>query len=490
MHAIGAFQHLRRKPTRKLTECEPCVIPGRTLPGFAPCVSLDAIETGQLRLSAANEFRLAPTIGFDIDMQVSGKPIDVTIVLPCLNESKSLPHCIDNASTALNLLQNRLGLVGEIVVADNGSTDGSIEIAHRAGVRLVEVPVKGYGAALISGFAAAHGRYLVMGDADGSYDFIESVEMVRALESGADICMGSRFHGTIKSGAMPWKNRYIGNPVLTAILNVLFRVRISDAHCGIRALTAAAFARLRLGGTGMELASEMLIKAALLGMKISEVPVTLSPDLRERAPHLRPWRDGWRHLRYLLMLSPYWLFAVPAGLGFCAAGAILLFAVAASFIGEAGRTPIGNYWMILAGAVMCLSHEAFIMGIAGQIYGIREGYRRISRRLERLRSIMSLERMLVSGSVILVIGIAILAGVLLYWSTIEFQAIPNVLPAVLGTTLIVLGAQNMFGGFLLAIIAGNDADFFAAIERRARGEQTTTSSAPAGQLPMSEGSNQ
>jgi glycosyltransferase involved in cell wall biosynthesis len=240
--------------------------------------------------------------------------IDVSIVMPCLNERQSLGHCIAVAQRALDLLKERHGLAGEIVIADNGSIDGSQDLARTLGARVVNVTAHGYGAALCGGFSAARGRYLVMGDADGSYDFLETVPMVEALANGADICMGSRFKGGIKPGAMPWKNRHIGNPILTSLLNLLFRAGIDDAHCGLRALTKSCFERLRLEGSGMEFASEMIIKATLLNQRIVEVPATLWPDLRGRAPHLRPWRDGWRHLRYLLMLSPAWLFGIPAGL--------------------------------------------------------------------------------------------------------------------------------------------------------------------------------
>src|SRR5919199_4952365 len=237
---------------------------------------------------------------------------DVSIVMPCLDEREGLAHCIARAYEALEALAVRRGLTGEIIVADNGSTDGSQALARRLGARVVPIARRGYGAALRGGFEAARGRYLVMGDADGSYDFMDAVGMVEALTQGADLCIGSRFKGGIAPGAMPWKNRYIGNPILTGVLNLLFGAHIDDAHCGLRALTKACFGRLRLEGSGMEFASEMIIKATLLGERIVEVPATLARDLRGRPPHLRPWRDGWRHLRYILMLSPHWLFGAPA----------------------------------------------------------------------------------------------------------------------------------------------------------------------------------
>src|SRR5437016_3452490 len=237
---------------------------------------------------------------------------DVSIIMPCLNEKESLPHCIANARQALAWIEATYSLAGEIVVADNGSNDGSQALANQLGARVIDIPKRGYGAALIGGCSGAFGRYLLMGDADGSYDFTDGVAMIGRLIDGAGLCMGSRFQGGIAPGAMPWKNRYIGNPALTGILNLFFRSGINDAHCGLRAITKQAFHELGLTGHGMEFASEMVVKASLKNIRIDQTPATLSVDLRDRQPHLRPWRDGWRHLRYLLMFSPTWLFGVPA----------------------------------------------------------------------------------------------------------------------------------------------------------------------------------
>src|SRR5215469_3804281 len=327
--------------------------------------------------------------------------------MPCLDERRTLAHCIEAARRALDALKARHGLAGEIVIADNGSTDGSQDLASRLGAGVVTIRRRGYGAAVCGGFAAAKGRYLVMGDADGSYDFVEAVPMVAALMNGADLCMGSRFKGGIKPGAMPWKNRYIGNPILTGILNLLFRAGVGDAHCGLRALTKACFERLRLEGSGMELASEMVIKAALLGQRIAEVPVTLWPDRRDRPPHLRPWRDGWRHLRYLLMLSPYWLFAMPAALLGTASFCILM-TMMVTWLSHAEVTRFGNYWAILAGSTLTLSHIGIVLALAGQLYGIRERYRTAPRFLQVLAPWLTLETMLVGGLVVIAAGLAVL----------------------------------------------------------------------------------
>jgi glycosyltransferase involved in cell wall biosynthesis len=385
--------------------------------------------------------------------------IDVTIVMPCLNEARCLPACIANARDALQTMYERMMMRGEIVVADNGSTDGSQAIAAACGALVVQVDRRGYGAALIGGAAVARGRYIVMGDADGSYDFREAFAMVEALRNGADLCMGSRFRGGIAPGAMPWKNRYIGNPILTGVLNVLFRAGVSDAHCGLRALTKACFQDLGLRGAGMEFASEMLIKAALKGHRIAETPATLSPDLRDRRPHLRPWRDGWRHLRYLLMLSPSWLFSLPAALLGVLSLAILAYASVIALTGDSGASIIGNYWIILAGALLGVSQSSGLLACATHIYGVRAGYRRRSGWSNRLTRWASLETMLLSGLCLGGCGLLTLFLVAAYWSAGQYSPIRSVLPAVLGTTLIVIGAQNLLGGFLLAIVNGNEAEF-------------------------------
>ena len=297
---------------------------------------------------------------------------DVTIVMPCLNEVQSLPHCIGNALEALARLRTDMGLSGEIVIADNGSTDGSQALATELGARVVPVSRRGYGAALIGGCEGALGRYIVMGDCDGSYDFTEGVAMVAKLEQGFDLCMGSRFKGGIAPGAMPWKNRYIGNPTLTGILNLFFRSGISDAHCGLRAIRKQAFDKLRLTSSGMEFASEMVIKSALLKLRTTEVPASLSPDLRERAPHLRPWRDGWRHLRYLFMLSPTSVFGVPAVAAIGLGGGILSGAV----LNLLGLVPsyIGPAWMLVGSMLLCVGHMAGLIGVATHLYGVRQGW--------------------------------------------------------------------------------------------------------------------
>ncbi len=388
--------------------------------------------------------------------------VDVSFVMPCLNEVGCLEPCIAACNEALADIRTRYGLTGEVIIADNGSTDGSQALAGRLGARVVDVTEKGYGAALRGGFRGARGRYLVMGDADGSYNFREATPMIGALIDGADLCMGNRFKGGIKPGAMPWKNRYIGNPVLTGILNLLFRTGAGDAHCGLRALTRDCFDRLQLAGAGMEFASEMVIKAALLGETIVERPATLSPDLRDRPPHLRPWRDGWRHLRYLFMLSPAWLFALPAVLAVAAGSAILGLAAWRFVFQPHVETALGDYWVILASAMVGLGHIAAILAMASHLHGVRAGYRRPKAWILALSRWVTLETMIFAGLVFGALGLADLLWVVADWSARHYQRAFSALPAVLGTLLITLGAQTILGGFLLAIINGNDAKFLKA----------------------------
>ncbi|HEV2364274.1 MAG TPA: glycosyltransferase family 2 protein [Caulobacteraceae bacterium] len=396
-----------------------------------------------------------------VEEPTAAAPPDVSFVLPCLNEKLSLPACLEVIAQARAALAAELGFASEIVVADNGSDDGSQAMAEAMGARVVSVAEKGYGAALRGGFDAAKGRFLVMGDADGSYDFREATPMVAALAAGADLCMGSRFKGAIKKGAMPWKNRYIGNPLLTGVLNLIFRARVSDAHCGLRALTADCYRRLGLTGSGMEFASEMVIKAALLKERIVERPATLSPDLRDRPPHLRPWRDGWRHLRYLFMLSPTWLFAAPA-LAIGAAGLAIL-AIACWKLVFAPAEPVffGNYWVVLASAMVAAAHNAAILALASHLYGVRAGYRRPKTWTAPLASWISLETMIGAGLILLAAGLAVLIAVALTWRARHFGPAASVLPAVIGTLGMLLGGQTILGGFLLAIVSGNEARFLA-----------------------------
>ncbi len=400
---------------------------------------------------------------------------DVSIVIPCLNEAGTLPECLGEARQALATLSKDHGLTGEIVLADNGSSDGSQTLATGLGARVVGIERRGYGSALIGGIESARGRYVIMGDADCSYDFREAVGMVVKLSQGFDLCMGSRLKGTILPGAMPWKNRYIGNPILSGILNLLFRSGLSDAHCGLRAFTKDAFDRMRLSATGMEFASEMVIKAKLVGLRCAELPITLRPDKRGRPPHLRPWRDGWRHLRYLFMLSPAWLFFVPSAI-FALIGATVALPLVLQTNTElikVGPFWFGDHWMIIAGALLAMSHQTALFGLATTLYGIGQGYRQSSRALLAICRLARLEYMLIAGTGTLALGLAIFVYVILSWSNSGFGPLSMIREMVAATTLMLVGVQGIFGGFLLSIVVGNEARVVKVAERQAPEETQT-----------------
>jgi len=397
------------------------------------------------------------------------KGLSIGVIIPCLNEERAIGATVRDARHGLMVA----GLHGNVILVDSGSEDASAAVAREAGATVIEERGRGYGSAYLAGLAAARGRYIVMADADGTYDLGTIGVFVERLRRGADLVLGSRFAGQMERGTMPWSNRYIGNPVLTGILNLLFRSDVDDAHCGLRALTNSCFEQLRLDGAGMEFASEMIIKAALLDQRFAQVPVTLWPDQRGRPPHLRPWRDGWRHLRYLLMLSPYWLFALPAGL-IGAASLTILMTVAVGWLSNAEATRFGNYWTILAGASLTLSHIGIVLALAGQLYGIRERYRRAPDWLVALAPWLTLETMLIAGFAASLLGLAILTGVFLYWSAHGLEPIANVFPAVVGTCALAIGMQNVLGGFLLAIVSGNEAEFL----KPHRSRLTSSAAAP------------
>ena len=384
-------------------------------------------------------------------------PVDVSIVMPCLNEAETVADCVQDALAALADLRESHGLSGEVIVADNGSTDGSRALASAAGARVLDVSDMGYGAALRGGFNAAEGRYLVMGDSDRSYDFREAVPMIEALMEGADLCMGSRFDGVIKEGAMPWKNRYIGNPVLSGVLRLLFHTPVRDSHCGLRAIRRSAFKRLKLTSDGMEFASEMVLKAALHGINIAQVPCTLAPDGRGRPPHLNPWRDGLRHLFYMFMLCPKWLFFVPGaflmGFGLVILGALL--ADPQAKVVQVGGFGIGDHWAIIASAALVLSTQTFIAGFAAILLGYRGGYLPVSERAKRLLSHSTLGSWLIVGSALSITGLLWAGAIAAGWIASGFGALDEIRLLIAACTLLVVGFQISFGGFLSSIVAGN-----------------------------------
>jgi Glycosyl transferase family 2 len=373
--------------------------------------------------------------------------------MPCLNEAETVARCVAEARAALA----KARLDGEVLVADNGSTDGSRELAEGAGARVIAVSERGYGAALASGIAAARGRYVVMGDADLSYDFGAVPHFVEALDAGADLVMGSRFKGVIEKGAMPPLHRWLGNPVLTGLGRLFFRTDVSDFHCGLRGFRRDALLGLDLRTTGMEYASEMVVKAVLFGLRIAEIPVRLRPDGRSRPPHLRTWRDGWRHLRFMLLYSPRWLFLVPGLALILAGGALMAWLLPGPRTVFVSTGVTLDVHTMLAGAGMVLvGAAALFAGVCAKIFGITEGLLPKDPLLDRLFDRwVTLETGLLAGTACLVFGAALVGRVAVLWAGAGYhglsyaQTMRWMIPGVL---LLVLGAQALFGSFLLSLL--------------------------------------
>lgn len=375
--------------------------------------------------------------------------IELSIVMPCLNEAATLGVCIEKAQRWLC----QSGVAGEVIIADNGSSDGSPQIAGRLGARVVPVPERGYGSALMGGIAAARGRYIVMGDADDSYDFSDLGPFLAELRAGSDLVMGNRFRGGIRPGAMPALHRYFGNPLLTGIGRLLFRSPSGDFHCGLRGFSKAAVQQLDLRTTGMEFASEMVVKATLHRMRITEVPTTLYPDGRDRPPHLRSWRDGWRHLRFLLLYSPRWLFFYP--------GAVLMLAgLLAGLWLLPGPRVVGGvmfdvHTLLYAAVAVVLGFQAITFALFTKVFAISEGLLPEDPRLNRVNRYLTLEVGLVAGAVLFLAGLALSFYAFDFWGSRSFgslnpsETLRLVIPAV---TLLTLGAQAVIASFFLSIL--------------------------------------
>lgn len=385
-------------------------------------------------------------------------PQSVAFVLPCLNEAKTIGWCVRRALEALVILSDRHGLQGEVIVADNGSDDGSQDLARTAGARVVNVADRGYGAALIGGFAATDATYLVTGDSDCWYDFVEAVEMVESLIGGVGFCMGSRFKGEIKPGAMPWKNRYIGNPVLSGVLKLLFRTNISDSHCGMRAIRHEAYLRIKPSSGGMEFASEMVLKAVLRGLRLDEVPITLSPDQRDRAPHLNPWRDGLRHLIYMFLLSPKHLFLWPSAIMLIMGVAIfvVLFSSGDASNAQVGDFRFGDHWAVVASGLISVSVQAAIMGVVATIYSYQQGFRTPSTKAKGFLRHSRLERWLFAGFVLIVIGLIWAIKITAAWIASGYGPLNEMRSLLVAATFIV-------AGFLLSVLSGNRSSHIKAV---------------------------
>ena len=380
------------------------------------------------------------------------RSVELTILMPCLNEVETLAACIDEARGFLA----GAGIEGEVLIADNGSTDGSIALAERHHARVVHVPVKGYGAALMHGIRAARGTYVIMGDSDNSYDFARLEPYVERLRAGYDLVMGNRFLGGIEQGAMPFLHKYLGNPVLSFIGRLFFKVPVGDFHCGLRGFRRDRLLALGLRAQGMEFASEMVVRSALGGLSIAEVPTTLSPDGRSRPPHLRTWRDGWRHLKFLLMLSPRWLFFYPGAILFC----VGLVAQAAILAGPLalGHVVLDIHTMLFAGGAMIVGVQMVIFSVVVKTAAATHGVLPSGSNFRRFVSRFSLEKGILLGAAVGIAGLLLSAFSLWIWKSTGFsdleprEVMRIVIPSL---TLSVIGTEVILSSFVVSFLMWN-----------------------------------
>jgi glycosyltransferase involved in cell wall biosynthesis len=378
--------------------------------------------------------------------------LELTIVMPCLNEAETLEKCIVKAKNYLE----RAKIAGEVVIGDNGSTDGSQDIARRCGARVVDVPRRGYGAAIMGAVEAARGKYVIMGDSDDSYDFSNLDKYVEKLREGNDLVMGNRFKGGIQPGAMPFLHRYLGNPVLSFVGRLFFKSDIGDFHCGLRGFRQDLVSRLGLQTTGMEFASEMVVKSTLFKVKIAEVPTTLAPDGRSRPPHLRTWRDGWRHLRFLLIYSPRWLYAIPGVL-------LMLLGLGVGAAVEHGPKHIGNATLdtntlIYAATAFMIGFQAIVFGLFARVYGMMMGFLPRKPSLEKFTAAGALEKGLVAGILLFLVGLGGSIYATLQWRDTGFGLLdyPHILRIVIpSATAIIVGIQVTLAAFFLSVLTIN-----------------------------------
>jgi glycosyltransferase involved in cell wall biosynthesis len=378
--------------------------------------------------------------------------LTVTILMPCLNEAETLAFCVRQAVAALR--DNNVA--GEVVVADNGSTDGSQKIATEEGARVVNVPTRGYGAALIAGIEAARGKYILMADADASYHFEHLPRFLPKLDEGYDLVMGNRFSGAIEPGAMPPLHRYLGNPVLSSIGRIFFRIPVRDFHCGLRAFRRDPILALNLRTTGMEFASEMVVKSSLAGLRMTEVPTTLSPDGRSRPPHLRSWRDGWRHLRFLLLFSPRWLFLIPGVVTFFVGILLSLWLIPGPQ--TVGRWTFDVDTLTYALGLVLIGAHISVFAVSARVFGTQEGFLPPNPKFERIFNYINLEVGLLFGVALLLVGLGILGYAIHIWHGAGFgnlspqRMLRLTLPS---ATCFMLGVEAIFGSFFLSLLGMN-----------------------------------
>ncbi len=375
--------------------------------------------------------------------------VELSIVMPCLNEAETLAACIRKARLGLE----RAGVQGEILIADNGSVDGSQKIAEDLGARVVPVAEKGYGSALRGGIEAARGTYVIMGDADDSYDFSRIEELVAKLREGFDLVMGNRFAGGIDPGAMPWKHKWIGNPILSFIGRLFFHSNAGDFHCGLRGFRKDAYERLQLRTTGMEFASEMVVRASLMQLKIAEVPIHLHKDGRSRPPHLRSWRDGWRHLRFMLLYSPRWLFLMPGAILFAASVLLALWLLPGGR--QIGGAVLDIHSLLVATFLAIAGYQIVVFALFTKMFAVTEGFHGSHTHLTRVPRFVSLETGVIGGLLLIVAGIVWLVVAVLGWRRVGFGQLDprvtmrQVIPA---GALLTFGVQTIFASFFLSIL--------------------------------------
>ncbi len=378
--------------------------------------------------------------------------VELSIVMPCLNEAETLGRCVEKAQRSLAALK----LSGEVVVADNGSSDGSQQIAERLGARVVHVVEKGYGSALRGGIRAARGKWIIMGDADDSYDFSDLAAFVERLRAGDELVMGCRMPaggGRIMPGAMPWKHRWIGNPVLSFIGRLFFHCPAHDFHCGLRGFAKEAYARMDLQTTGMEFASEMVIKATMRGLRIGEVPITLYKDGRGRPPHLRSWRDGWRHLRFMLLFSPRWLFLIPS-LVSMAAGLCGMLVLSLADV-QVGRVHLQAGTLAVASMAALLGFQLFTFACLAKAVAISKGLLAEDPLFSRFQRFFSLEKGVLLGALLLAAGLVLLARALFFWGDVGFGSLSyaeNLRRIIPAATLTTFGIQVAFSSFFMGVL--------------------------------------
>lgn len=379
-----------------------------------------------------------------------GAGLELTILMPCLDEAETIGVCVNKAMDFLK----RTGIQGEVLIGDNGSTDGSQQIARSLGAQIVHVPVRGYGAALLGGIAAARGRYVIMGDSDDSYDFSKLDAFVAELRKGKDLVMGNRFRGGIEPGAMPFLHRYLGNPILSFIGRLFFGIECRDFHCGIRGFNTERIRSLALHTTGMEFASEMIVRAALHGYQITEVPTTLKKDGRSRPPHLRTWRDGWRHLRFLLLFSPRWLFLYP-GLALLIFGLLLSVSLLSGPKSVLPNLEVDVHSLVVGSFMILIGMQCISFGLIARRYASARGFLPPNERVERLTALLTLERTLALVTGLFLFGVVGLTWSVVKWASVgfghlEFGSLIRIVTV--SSTAVALALQIGFTAFLAEIV--------------------------------------